>query len=149
MAVKIQPGFYPVNKTLQRGETANRPAPMQNFGDFMQQQEESRTQEQLQRKLEDIRLQGDRLTRSMTVRELVLYRQMVKSFLEDTVRRGIGIKDTKGWDRRGRGKRYKLLEEVDAMLVNMGEELLQTEEGRLDLLHKVGEIRGMLINLVF
>jgi len=147
--VKIQPGLYPVNKSLQRGEPVNRPASSQSFADLMQQQEEGRTQEELKRKLEDIRLQGDRLTRSMTVRELVLYRQMVKSFLEDTLRRGIGLKETKGWDRRGRGKRYKLLEEIDAMLVSMGEELLQTEEGRIDLLHRVGEIRGILINLVF
>jgi uncharacterized protein len=147
--MKIQPGFNPVNKTLQRGESASKPSQAQNFGDFMQQNEEQRTHEELQRKLEDIRLQGDRLTRSMTVRELVLYRQMVKGFLEDTVRRGIALKETKGWDRRGRGKRYKLLEEVDAMLVSMGEELLQSEEGRIDLLHKVGEIRGILINLVF
>ncbi len=147
--MKIQTNFYPVNKTLQRGETPARPTQAQNFGDLMQQQEEQRTHEELQRKLEDIRLQGDRLTRSMTIRELVLYRQMVKGFLEDTVRRGIALKETKGWDRRGRGKRYKLLEEVDSMLVGMGEELLQSEEGRIDLLQKVGEIRGILINLVF
>lgn len=147
--MKIQPGFYPVGKTLQRGESTSRPAQMHSFGDLMQQQDEQRTHEELQRKLEDIRLQGDRLSRSMTVRELVLYRQLVKGFLEDTVRRGIALKETKGWDRRGRGKRYKLLEEVDSMLVSMGEELLQNEEGRIDLLHKVGEIRGILINLVF
>lgn len=147
--MKIQPGFYPVGKTLQRGESANRPTPTQNFGDLMQQQDEQRTHEELQRKLEDIRLQGDRLSRSMTVRELVLYRQLVKGFLEDTVRRGIALKETKGWDRRGRGKRYKLLEEVDSLLISMGEELLQNEEGRIDLLNKVGEIRGILINLVF
>jgi uncharacterized protein YaaR (DUF327 family) len=147
--MKIQPGFYPVNKTLQRGESASRPTQAQNFGDLMEQQEEQRTHEDLQRKLEDIRVQGDRLTRSMTVRELVIYRQLVKGFLEDTVRRGIALKETKGWDRRGRGKRYKLLDEVDSMLVRMGEELLQSEEGRIDLLHKVGEIRGILINLVF
>ncbi|XID91755.1 YaaR family protein [Paenibacillaceae bacterium WGS1546] len=147
--MKIQPGFYPMNKTIQRGEMAARPTPTNNFADLMQQQEEQRTHEELQRKLEDIRMQGERLTRSMTVRELVLYRQMVKAFLEDTVRRGIALKETRGWDRRGRGKRYKLLEEVDAMLVGMGEELLQSEEGRLDLLQKVGEIRGMLINIVF
>lgn len=138
-----------MNKTIQRGEMAARPTPTHNFADLMQQQEEQRTHEELQRKLEDIRMQGERLTRSMTVRELVLYRQMVKAFLEDTVRRGIALKETRGWDRRGRGKRYKLLEEVDAMLVGMGEELLQSEEGRLDLLQKVGEIRGMLINIVF
>jgi uncharacterized protein len=147
--VKILPGYYPINKTLQRGETAARPASSQNFSDLMQQQEEERNQEELQRKLEDIRQQGDRLTRSMTIRELKLYRQMVKGFLEVTVRRGIGLKETRGWDRRGRGKRYKLLEEVDELLLGMGEELLHSEAGRLDLLQKVGEIRGMLINLVF
>jgi uncharacterized protein YaaR (DUF327 family) len=147
--MKIQPGFYPVNKSVQRGDLGNRPSQTQNFGDLMQQQDEQRTHEELQRKLEDIRQQGERLTRSMTVRELVLYRQLVKGFLEATVRRGIALKDTKGWDRRGRGKRYKLLEEVDTMLINMAEELLQSEEGRIDLLHKVGEIRGILINLVF
>ncbi|WEK54258.1 MAG: YaaR family protein [Candidatus Cohnella colombiensis] len=147
--MKIQPGYPMINKSLPRGETLNRPAQTNSFGDLMQQQEEQRSQEELKRKLEDIKLQGDRLTRSMTVRELVLYRQMVKSFLEDTVKRGISLKETKGWDRRGRGKRYKLLEEIDAMLVSMGEELLATEEGRIDLLHKVGEIRGILINIVF
>lgn len=147
--MKIQPGMFPISKTLQRGESASRPASSQNFADLMQKQQEERTQEELKRKLEDIRLQGERLSRSMTVRELILYRQMVKDFLEDTLKRGIGLKETRGWDRRGRGKRYKLLEEVDAMLVSMGEELLQSEEGRIELLRKVGEIRGMLINLAF
>ncbi|MBB6674886.1 YaaR family protein [Cohnella nanjingensis] len=147
--MKIGPGYFPLNNTVQRNETNARPAQTQNFGDFMKQSDEGRSHEELQRKLEDIRLQGDRLMRSMTVRELKLYRIMVKSFLEDTVKRGIGLKETKGWDRRGRGKRYKILEEVDTMLVAMGEELLLSEEGRLELLQKVGEIRGLLINLVF
>jgi uncharacterized protein YaaR (DUF327 family) len=147
--VKIEPGYFPLNKTVQRSESPTRQAPTQTFGDFLQYQEEDRSLEELQRKLEDIRAQGDRLMRSMTVRELKLYRLMVKGFLEDTVRRGIKLKETKGWDRRGRGKRYKILEEVDNLLVSMGEELLQSEEGRLELLQKVGEIRGLLINLLF
>jgi uncharacterized protein len=147
--VKIQPGYPLINKTMQRNEQPARSQPIASFGDMMQQQDEQRTQEQLQRKLEDIQLQGDRLSRSMNMRELVIYRQMVKSFLEDTLKRGIGLKETRGWDFRGRGKRYKLLDEVDAMLVSMGDELLQSEEGRLELLQKVGEIRGILINLVF
>jgi len=93
--MKIQPGMFPVGKTIQRGETPPRAAQSQSFGDMMQQQDEQRTHEELQRKLEDIRMQGERLTRSMTIRELVLYRQMVKAFLEDTVRRGIALKERK------------------------------------------------------
>jgi len=147
--VKIEPGYYPLNKTVQRSDTPARQTQSRTFGDFMQFQEEGRSLEDLQRKLEDISMQGERLLRSMTIRELMLYRNMVKGFLEDTVRRGVKLKETRGWDKRGRGKRYKILEEVDELLLAMGEELLQSEEGRLELLEKVGEIRGLLINLLF
>lgn len=73
----------------------------------------------------------------------------MKRFLEDTVRRGITLRDSRGWDRRGRNKRYKLVEEIDAALIALAEELLETEQGKIELLQKVGEIRGMLINLSF
>ncbi|MEC0330262.1 DUF327 family protein, partial [Paenibacillus macerans] len=44
---------------------------------------------------------------------------------------------------------YKLLDEVDAALLAMADELLETEQGKIELLQKIGEIRGMLINLCF
>ncbi|MHA7966237.1 YaaR family protein [Paenibacillus sp. CAU 1782] len=120
-----------------------------NFADVMVQQDAQRTQEELQQKLMDIHKQGERLSKLMTVRELKLYRQMVKKFLEDTMRRGVGLKEVRGFDRRGRVKRYKLLDEIDDQLLSMAEELLESEQGRIDLLHKIGEIRGILINLLF
>ncbi len=116
---------------------------------MMVQQDADRTQEQLQQKLQDIHRQGDRLAKVMTVRELKIYRQMIKKFLEDTIRRGVVLKEVKGFDRRGRIKRYKLLDEIDATLVSMAEDLLDSEQGRIDLLNKIGEIRGLLINLLF
>ncbi len=115
----------------------------------MQQNDQERTAEQLQRKLQDIYNQGERLARSMTVRELKLYQQMVRKFLEDTVKRGVGLKEQRSFDRRGRMKRYKLLDEIDGKLIAMAEELLQSEQGRLELLSSIGEIRGLLINLFF
>ena len=147
--MKINPGYRPIGQERARPDNVHRQATPKNFADLMNDNEEARSQEALQRKLAEIHTQGERFARNMTVRELMLYRQMVKRFLEDTVRRGIALKETKGWDRRGRTKRYKLLEEIDTALVGMGEELLQTEEGRIELLGRVGEIRGMLVNLLF
>ena len=49
------------------------------------------------------------------------------------------MKETRGWDRRGRGKRYNVIDEVDSALLAMADELLDTEQGRIDLLHKVGK----------
>jgi uncharacterized protein len=147
--MKINPGWRPLGQERARPEMGSRPSLQTNFADVMGQQDHLRTQEQLQKKLQDIHNQGERLSKSMTVREMTLYKQMIKKFLEDTLRRGVGLKETKGWDRRGRTKRYKLLEEIDAALLSMGEELLDTEQGRIELLERIGEIRGLLINLFF
>ncbi|WP_019914513.1 YaaR family protein [Paenibacillus sp. HW567] len=147
--MKINPGYRPLKSGLSTAEGAGRPVQQKAFTDIFQQQGEQKTMDELNQKIQDIQQQGDRLAKSMTVRELAIYRNMIKKFLEETARRGVILKETKGWDRRGRGKRYKLLEEIDAALLNLADDLLQSEQGRIDLLGRVGEIRGMLINLSF
>ncbi|PZE19182.1 YaaR family protein [Paenibacillus xerothermodurans] len=148
--MKINPGWRPFGKEIQRGDnTVSQQLQSKSFLDMMQQQDERASQEQLQRVLQQIHMQGDRLARSMTVRELHQYKLLVKQFLEETARRGIQLRDTRGWDRRGRSKRYKLLEEIDRELLSMADDMLETEQGRIELLQKVGDIRGMLINFSF
>jgi hypothetical protein len=61
----------------------------------------------------------------------------------------VGLKETRGWDRRGRNRRYKILDEIDRILLDMADELLEHEEGRIRLLQSIGEIRGLLINLLY
>jgi hypothetical protein len=148
--MKIHSGWNFVPKDIQKQEPHGPVmSPPRSFSDLMRQQEQNATEEQLKRMLEQIQKQGERLAKSMTVRELRQYRLMVKRFLEDTVRRGVGIKETRGFDRRGRTKRYKLLDEIDARLLEMADELLEHEQGRLEILRKIGEIQGLLINLLY
>jgi uncharacterized protein YaaR (DUF327 family) len=148
--VKINPGWRPFGNEIQRSESlASQQLQNKSFSDMMQQQDHRASQEQLQQILNNIQSQGDRLSKSMTVRELRQYKLLVKLFLEETARRGVQLRDTRGWDRRGRSKRYKLLEEIDQELLSMADDMLESEQGRIDLLNKIGEIRGMLINLVF
>jgi uncharacterized protein YaaR (DUF327 family) len=148
--VKINPGWRPFGKQIQLTDSpASPPIASKSFSDMLNQQDGKTDAEQLNRMLQQIQLQGERLNKSMTVRELRAYKALVKQFLEKTVRKGIGIKDTTGWDRRGRGKRYKLLDEIDRHLVEMADDMLETEEGKIELLGKVGEIRGLLINLLY
>ncbi|MCP3775404.1 YaaR family protein [Paenibacillus sp. MZ04-78.2] len=148
--MKINPGWRPFGNEVVRNEnTSSQQLQKMSFSDTMQHQEERATREQLQRILQQIDLQGQRLAKSMTVRELRQYKLLVKQFLEETARRGVQLRDTRGWDRRGRTKRYKLLEEIDAELLGLADELVESEQGRIELLQKIGEIRGMLINLFF
>ncbi len=119
------------------------------FGEMMNERNVQGSQEELGRMMEQIQLQADRLARSMTIRELRQYKLLIRRFLEETARKGISIRETRGWDRRGRSKRYKLLEQIDETLTAMADELLETEQGRIDILHNIGEIKGMLINAFF
>ncbi|GAB6992536.1 YaaR family protein [Paenibacillus pini] len=147
--MKINPGFRPMKSELPITDGSAKPIMQKSFSDVMQQRGEQASQEELGRRFKEIQTQGDRLAKSMTIRELKAYKLLVKRFLEDTVRRGVKMKDARGWDRRGRGKRYKLIDEVDAALLAMADDMLESEQGKIDLMQQVGEIRGMLINLVF
>jgi uncharacterized protein YaaR (DUF327 family) len=148
--MKIQPNWSTLGKNVQKSDSPHNPVVQQkSFSDMMHQQDEHTNQEQLKLLFDKINKQGMHFAKSMTVRELRAYKLLVKQFLDETVRRGVALRDTKGWDRRGRGKRYKLLEEVDAMLLEMAEQLLEHEQGRIELLDKIGEIRGMLLNVYF
>lgn len=147
--MKINPGYRPLKSERSSGDNAGRQIQQKTFSDVFQQHGEQKTMDELNRQIQDIQQQGDRLAKSMTVRELAIYRNMIKRFLEETARRGVILKETKGWDRRGRGKRYKLLDEIDAALLELADDLLNSEQGRIDLLARVGEIRGLLVNFAF
>lgn len=147
--MRVDRGYQPLTTNRTTGEGAAKATPTNQFSDILSQSNRHHSINDLQLQLRSIHDQGDRLARHMTIRELKIYRNMVKRFLEDTLKRGVGLKEVKSFDRRGRMKRHKLLDEVDEKLVLMGEELLETEEGRLQLLQTLGEIKGILINLLY
>lgn len=147
--MRVDQSYRPLGQNRTTNDSARREVQPNQFSEMLMQKNKQHTVSELQQRIKSIQEQGDRLARHMTVRELKLYRQMVKQFLEETLRQGIGLKEVRGFDRRGRVKRYKLLEEVDEKLVILAEELLETEEGRIQLLNTLGEIRGILINFVF
>ncbi|MDP5276927.1 YaaR family protein [Chengkuizengella axinellae] len=148
--MKINSGLRSLQKNvLVSDQTSNNSITMKNFSETLQHQERFASSEQLKQAMLQIEIQGKRLTKSMTVRELFAYKNLVRRFMEESVRNGIQLKNKIGKDRRGRGRRYKILEEVDQSLLQMTDDLLKSEQGRIEILQKVGEIRGMLINLLF
>jgi uncharacterized protein YaaR (DUF327 family) len=120
-----------------------------SFNELLQQQGESHSQQQWSKWMEEIHRQGERLARSMTVRELRLYRQLVRSFLDSSVKTAIHWKEVRAFDHRGRTKLYHMIEEVDQKLLEMADDLLHHEQGRIQILDRIGEIRGMLVNFYY
>ena len=57
------------------------------------------------------------------------------------------LKQSHTWNRFGEGRKLKIVETIDEKLVELAEEILNQEKSSIDLLDKIGEIKGLLINL--
>lgn len=117
------------------------------FGDMMIKQDGKMQSEQLTRLLGDISAAGDRVARSRNLRELTRFKMLVKRFLQEAVSHGLEMKQSHTWNRFGEGRRLKIIETVDERLVELANEILDEEKETVDLLDKIGEIKGLLINL--
>lgn len=119
------------------------------FGDLVKGEDERLSQERLNKLLSDIDKQAEILARSRSVRDFYQYKNLVKRFMEEAVKYGVALDDRRGMNRRGRSRLYKIIKEVDGQLLQLADELLTEQAPMIDLLARIGEIRGMLINLYF
>jgi len=148
--MKISDGLRPKLDVVKTTDTRRGPQLEKlNFGTMMQGEDERMSQERLSRLLSDIDKQGQILARSRSVRDFYSYKNLVKQFMEEAVKYGIALDDRRGMNRRGRSRLYKIVKEVDAELLKLTDELLSDQAPMIDLLARIGEIRGMLINLYF
>lgn len=117
------------------------------FGQMVEKQGQRLHGEQVTRLLGDISLAGDRLARSRNFRDMAKFKMLVRRFMKETVESGMGLKQSHTWNRFGEGRRLKIVETLDEKLVELAEDLLNEEKTAVDLLAKIGEIKGLLINL--
>ncbi|KOS70375.1 hypothetical protein AEA09_02450 [Lysinibacillus contaminans] len=142
-----------INQDIRVGLNANRKESLQNnnqnnrFGDMVVKQGSKMQTEQLTRLLGDISSAGDRVARSRNLRELARFKMLVKRFLQETIDHGMELKQSHTWNRFGEGRRLKIIETIDERLVELAQDILSEEKEAIDLLDKIGEIKGLLINL--
>jgi uncharacterized protein YaaR (DUF327 family) len=76
------------------------------------------------------------------------YRGLVKDFLNEVVNRSHEFSRENFLDRRGRHRVYGIVRLVDKNLDDLAQELVKEEKDNLTVLNKVGEIRGLLLDIV-
>lgn len=126
-------------KSVQAGNT--------KFSEFVTRQDQKLRAEQLNKLLADINVAGDRLGRTQTFQDLTKYKNLVKRFVKETVDFGMQLKQSHTWNQFGEGRKLNIVETIDKKLVELTDEVMQQEKQPIDLLGKIGEIKGLLINL--
>jgi uncharacterized protein len=136
-----------MNPALGRQDVKSNKEATTRFGDLVVKQGSKMQSEQLTRLMGDISTAGERVAKNRTLRELARFKRLVKRFMEETVQYGIEGKQSHTWNRFGEGRRLKIVETIDQHLVELAEDLLNEEKETIALLDKIGEIKGLLINL--
>ena len=90
---------------------------------------------------------GDRLKRHQDGASLTAYRDAVRRFLGAVVQRGLGVEERTSGSTIMRRKRYTVVRVVDAKLEELAAGMAATQREQLDLLARVDEINGLLVDL--
>lgn len=109
--------------------------------------EEADLQARLNTLMEEITMQGERLYKRRDVKDMKHYRGLVKEFLNEVITRSHSFSRENFLDRRGRHRVYGIIRLVDENLNQLAQELMKDEKDNLAILNKIGEIRGLLLDI--
>ncbi|MFD2045595.1 YaaR family protein [Ornithinibacillus salinisoli] len=119
----------------------------QSFQTIVQSQTQKLQQSGLQKLMQDITLQGNKLARYRSFKDLVKFKRLVKGFLKETVSSGLDLQKSHSFSFTGNSRNLTIVKEIDEKLIELTEEIMNQEKKTVDLLGLIGEIKGLLINL--
>lgn len=109
--------------------------------------QEADLQARLNALMEDITMQGDKLAKKRDIRDMKKYRGLIKEFMNEIVNRSHQFSRENFLDRRGRHRVYGIIRRIDQTLDELAQELVKDEKDNLAILAKIGEIRGLLLDI--
>lgn len=109
--------------------------------------QEAELQARLTGLMEEITMQGERLAKRKDVRDMRKYRSLVKDFMNEIISRSHSFSRENFLDRKGRHRVYGIIRLVDQTLDELAQELMKEESDNITILNKMGEIRGLLLDI--
>lgn len=110
--------------------------------------EEQELQARLSTLMEEITMQGEKLGKKRDVRDMKKYRGLIKEFMNEVVTHSHSFSRENFLDRKGRHRVYGIIRLVDENLDALAQELMKDEQDHLAILSKIGEIRGLLLDIL-
>ncbi len=109
--------------------------------------EEQDLQVRLNGLMEQITMQGNKISKRMDVKDMRKYRGLIKDFMNEIINRSHSFSRENFLDRRGRHRVYGIVKLVDENLDALAQELVKDEKDHISILSKIGEIRGLLLDI--
>jgi len=92
--------------------------------------------------------QGKLLADRVDVRELEKYRRLIREFLDEIVSNGYTFSREDAYASRGRHRYIATVQVVDEKLDELGKEVMKEQADKIEILNKIDDIRGLLLDLM-
>ncbi|MDE7249797.1 MAG: YaaR family protein [Lachnospiraceae bacterium] len=110
--------------------------------------EEQELQAKLETLMGEITTQGEKLAKKRDIRDMKRYRGLIKDFMNEIISRSHSFSRENFLDRKGRHSVYGIFRVVVENLDELAQELMKDEQDHLAILSKIGEIRGLLLDIL-
>ena len=140
-----------VNELSRAVPVENQTKPVQTDGSFKfilaSNVEDAELNSRLNSLMTQITEQGERIAKHTDISDMRRYRELVKDFMNEVVNRSHEFSRENFLDRRGRHRVYGIVKLVDKNLDELAGELVKEEKNHLEIVGRIDDIRGLLLDI--
>lgn len=148
MGVKIGRKDGVIRTELPANDHAKITGTRSSFMDMLKQESRGNNREKMEKLFIEIDKLGARLAEDLSLMTLKEYRESISKFVYLALRGSYEVKDQTGIDLYGSTRSYKIAKKVDESLEELAQIMLKKHEAQLEIVARVSEIRGLLIDLI-
>jgi uncharacterized protein len=118
-----------------------------SFKNTLEQTNQQEVKNRLDKLMIIIDKQGEKLKKSLDKKDLIEYKKRVRNYLQNIHKEFSGTKQSFAWDGSGNIKTYTIIKNVDKNLELLHNLFLQEQADVLEVVKRLDEIRGLLLDL--
>lgn len=133
---------------IQSSRAVDRKAIKDNFKIKLKNIEQEHIRAELNSIYKEIESQSSKLSERLFIDDLIMYKQLVKEFLNVSVNNSHVFFKENSLDRRGRHRVYSLVKKVDEELDELTKDFVDIEGKRINILKRLEDIKGILLDIM-
>jgi len=115
-----------------------------DFSQSFSQERRKKSEEQLNKMIDDIKKRGSKLITTKTYVDVIMYKKMIKEYLESILKFMYETKkDISFWQTQY----FITVDTVDLKLEELTQSLLSDEKGNINIASTIDEIQGMIVDI--
>ena len=118
-----------------------------SFSDTLRDSNVKRRSEACETILQELDALGERLKKGPNPSDVKKYRSLIGDFVREASGQSYDIHEEAHWDREGNRKNFVLVRQINQSVEELLDAVMNQEKKQIDVVAKLTEIRGLLVDL--